>query len=125
GHRIGIHFRATERSSQVAGAGSMLKGLLHCVRRTWRMCVTALITSAQWPRSDCLMPPARIYSLYVAMVETKNHGAERAELQQLLTSGIFERSPGLAQLLNYVCNKYFDGTAADVKEYNIAVDALG
>ena len=51
--------------------------------------------------------------------------AERAELDRVLASGIFERSPGLAQLLTYVCGKYFQGTAAEIKEYNIAVEALG
>src|SRR5262249_23121592 len=33
--------------------------------------------------------------------------------------------PNLAQLLTYVCAKYFEGTAEQIKEYNIAVDALG
>ena len=51
--------------------------------------------------------------------------AEKAELERVLASGIFERSPGLAQLLNYVCGKYFQGTAGEIKEYNIAVEALG
>jgi hypothetical protein len=59
------------------------------------------------------------------MVEVKERSAERAEVEHLLASGAFERSPGLAQLLAFVCNKYFDGTAAEVKEYNIAVEALG
>src|SRR6266704_4269872 len=59
------------------------------------------------------------------MVETKNHLPEKAEVEHLLASGIFDRSPGLAQLLTYVCNKYFEGRAAEVKEYNIAVEALG
>jgi hypothetical protein len=59
------------------------------------------------------------------MVDTKNHSVEKAEVEHVLASGIFERSPGLAQLLTFVCNKYFDGTAAEVKEYNIAVEALG
>ncbi len=51
--------------------------------------------------------------------------AEKAELDRVLASGIFDRSPGLAQLLTYVCGKYFQGTAAEIKEYNIAVEALG
>jgi hypothetical protein len=59
------------------------------------------------------------------MVDTKNLSIEKAEVELVLASGIFERSPGLAQLLTFVCNKYFDGTAAEVKEYNIAVEALG
>jgi hypothetical protein len=59
------------------------------------------------------------------MVETKNHSLEKAEVEHVLASGIFDRSPGLAQLLTYVCNKYLEGRAAEVKEYNIAVEALG
>jgi hypothetical protein len=59
------------------------------------------------------------------MVETRNHELEKAEVQHLLASGIFERSPGLAQLLTFVCNKYFEGRSAEVKEYNLAVEALG
>jgi hypothetical protein len=51
--------------------------------------------------------------------------AEKAELDHVLASGIFDRSPGLAQLLTYVCSQYFQGTAAEIKEYNIAVEALG
>ncbi len=50
---------------------------------------------------------------------------ERAELETILASGVFSRAPGLAQLLGYVCNKYFEGEASRVKEYNIAVEALG
>src|SRR5262245_48598128 len=72
------------------------------------------------------MRRARIYSRSgPAMVETKNHELEKAEVQRLLASGIFERSPGLAQLFSFVCNKYFEGKAAEVKEYNLAVEALG
>ena len=50
---------------------------------------------------------------------------ERAALERLLTSGLFDRSPSLAIFLRYVCGKYFDGKCDDIKEYNIAVEALG
>ena len=50
---------------------------------------------------------------------------ERDELQRVLSSGIFHRAPNLAQLLTYVCSRYFEGAADQIKEYNIAVDALG
>jgi hypothetical protein len=59
------------------------------------------------------------------MVETGNRSLEKAEVGHVLASGIFDRSPGLAQLLTYVCNKYFEGRSTEVKEYNIAVDGLG
>jgi hypothetical protein len=50
---------------------------------------------------------------------------ERLELAALLASGIFGRAPNLALVLNYICAKYFDGAAEQIKEYNIAVEALG
>src|SRR5712692_3576607 len=50
---------------------------------------------------------------------------QRQELDRVLASGIFDRAPSLAQVLAYVCEKYFDGTAGEIKEYNIALDALG
>lgn len=50
---------------------------------------------------------------------------ESRELEELLASGIFDRSPMLAQLLKYVCSKYFEGRADSIKEYSIAVDVLG
>jgi hypothetical protein len=50
---------------------------------------------------------------------------ERLEVDALLASGIFSRAPNLAHLLTYVCSKYFDGAAEEIKEYNIAVEALG
>lgn len=50
---------------------------------------------------------------------------ERHELDAILASGILSRAPNLAHLLTYVCTKYFEGSADQIKEYNIAVDALG
>ena len=50
---------------------------------------------------------------------------ERHELDAILASGIFNRAPNLAQLLTYVCTQYFAGSAEQIKEYNIAVEALG
>jgi hypothetical protein len=50
---------------------------------------------------------------------------ERRELAALLASGVFGRAPNLALVLNYICGKYFDGSAEQIKEYNIAVEALG
>jgi hypothetical protein len=50
---------------------------------------------------------------------------EKLELESLLASGIFNRAPNLAHLLRYICTKHFEGTAGQIKEYNIAVEALG
>ncbi len=49
---------------------------------------------------------------------------EKAELDNVLSSAAFGRSPRLAHLLQYLCTKYFDGEADQIKEYNIAVDVL-
>jgi hypothetical protein len=59
------------------------------------------------------------------MQTSTDFSPERQELERVLNSGVFHRAPNLALLLTYVCSKYFDGTADQIKEYNIAVDALG
>ncbi|MFZ0595289.1 MAG: malectin domain-containing carbohydrate-binding protein [Bryobacteraceae bacterium] len=50
---------------------------------------------------------------------------ERAELEAVLQSGIFSRAPNLASFLQYVCERYLEGRADQIKEYSIAVEALG
>jgi hypothetical protein len=52
-------------------------------------------------------------------------GAERAELEAILNSGMFGRANNLVRLLTFVCEKHFEGATAEIKEYNIAVQALG
>ncbi len=59
------------------------------------------------------------------MTPTASDVAEKNELQSVLNSGIFHRAPNLANLLTYVCAKYFEGAVEQIKEYNIAVEALG
>jgi hypothetical protein len=51
--------------------------------------------------------------------------AERAELEAVLASDIFSRSPTVAQMLKYICEQHLGGQGQDVKEYNIAVEAFG
>jgi len=50
---------------------------------------------------------------------------ERAELQAVLQSSLFVRSPTLAHLLSYLCEKKFAGEGEQIKEYAIAVDVFG
>lgn len=59
------------------------------------------------------------------MAPTSDFSEARSELAAVLASGIFNRAPGLAQFLCYVCARYFEGQAEQIKEYNIAVEALG
>ena len=50
---------------------------------------------------------------------------EKQALDRVLSSGVFDRSRSLSKLLNYICGKYFDDQTDEIKEYNIAVEALG
>lgn len=50
---------------------------------------------------------------------------ERRELERVLASGIFDRAPNLAHVLSFVCQKYFEGLPEQIKEYTVAVEALG
>ncbi|HXH51501.1 MAG TPA: malectin domain-containing carbohydrate-binding protein [Terriglobia bacterium] len=59
------------------------------------------------------------------MSEASKHQAEKSELEAVLSSDTFVKSPSLARLLSYICNKYFEGCSADSKEYNIGVEAMG
>jgi hypothetical protein len=51
--------------------------------------------------------------------------AERAEVEDVLSSGVFGRTNNPARLLTFVCEKYFEGAIDEIKEYSIAVHALG
>ena len=59
------------------------------------------------------------------MPTTESLDQEKHELESILASGIFDRAPNLAHVLTYVCTRYFEGRTDSIKEYNIAVEALG
>ena len=50
---------------------------------------------------------------------------ERAELDWLLDSGVLGRSANLIKVLRYVCEETSAGRGDHIKEYSIAVEALG
>ena len=50
--------------------------------------------------------------------------AERAELQAVLQSQLFARSPTLSHLLSYICEKKFAGETDQIKEYSLALDVF-
>lgn len=54
-----------------------------------------------------------------------DHNLEKAELGRILGSRPFLRAPTLSKMLAYICEKHFVGQADRIKEYNIAVEALG
>ena len=49
----------------------------------------------------------------------------RSELQLILQSQSFARSPGLSHLLSYLCEKALAGESGQIKEYSIALDVFG
>jgi len=51
--------------------------------------------------------------------------AERAEFDAVLRSNLFHRAPNLASVFRYTCERYFAGEGQNIKEYNIAIEALG
>ena len=50
--------------------------------------------------------------------------AERRELEYVLSSGVVDPDSNPGKLLRYLCQKYFDGADADLKERNIAMDVF-
>jgi hypothetical protein len=64
-------------------------------------------------------PVSRLRSINPALED------QRDALQRILTSSHFDRAPNLVQLLRYICEQSFAGQAESIKEYNIAVEALG
>src|SRR5580698_9018533 len=57
--------------------------------------------------------------------EARDFREEREELQRVLSHPEIVRSQSLVRFLSFICNKYFDGEADDIREYTIAVEALG
>ena len=49
---------------------------------------------------------------------------QRAELAAVLASSGFTRAPTLAHLLSYLCEKFFNGATAQIKEYSIGVEVF-
>jgi len=50
---------------------------------------------------------------------------ERAEVEAILASKELSNSPNLIRLVRYISNKYWQGKTEDLKEYNLAIEALG
>jgi beta-glucanase (GH16 family) len=50
---------------------------------------------------------------------------ERRELEWVLAQPEFARSTSLIRFLTYICDRYFEGETAEIREYSIAVEALG
>ena len=53
---------------------------------------------------------------------TDREAEERAAIKAVLASSTFAQRPQLANLLEYICERYFEGDADAIKEYSIATD---
>jgi len=49
---------------------------------------------------------------------------EKQELEAVLDAGILKKAPNLQHFLKFVAEMYFAGSAGEVKEYSIAINAL-
>ena len=56
---------------------------------------------------------------------TNMRAEEMAEVSAVLASPSFQRAAGISQVLRYLSQMYFEGRSHEVKEYSIAVEALG
>jgi hypothetical protein len=56
---------------------------------------------------------------------SSNFEEEKKELEWLLHSPEISRSASFVRFLSFICNKYFEGAANEIREYSIAVEALG
>lgn len=57
-------------------------------------------------------------------VAPHREAAEREAIRAVLESGIFAKRPRLATLLEYICERYFEGDIDAIKEYSIAMDVF-
>ena len=59
-----------------------------------------------------------------SITESVSWEAERSELQTVLQSHLFARSPTLTHLLSYLCEKTFAGESDQIKEYSVGIDVF-
>jgi beta-glucanase (GH16 family) len=54
-----------------------------------------------------------------------NFDEEREELERAINYPVISRSASLIRFLSFICNKHFEGKTGEIREYTIAVEALG
>ncbi len=50
---------------------------------------------------------------------------QQAEVETVLQSGLFAKAPRLREFFQYICERHFAGESEQIKEYSIALEALG
>src|SRR5208283_1931517 len=64
------------------------------------------------------------FNMALESPETIDLAEQRAELERVLGSPSFVRAPTLANLLSYLCERYFAGESGQIKEYSIGVEVF-
>lgn len=54
-----------------------------------------------------------------------NFKEERAELERVISDPVIGRSASRVRFLSFICEKFFEGKTEEIREYTIAVEALG
>lgn len=62
---------------------------------------------------------------FAATAASPDYAEERAELEWVLAHPEISRSANLVRFLSFICTKYFEGEAGEIREYTIATEALG
>ncbi len=70
-------------------------------------------------------PVSRFPEEVLSAADAPSFHHERVQLQRILDSRAFERSPRLTRLLEYLCRKYFVGGSGQLGEYTIAIELFG
>jgi hypothetical protein len=60
----------------------------------------------------------------VTIQQPARSAEERQALKAVLDSPRFKKNPRLTKLLDYICQKYFEGDTDSIKEYSIAADVF-
>ena len=64
-------------------------------------------------------------STYQRPVPTADLAGQRAEYERVAAFPPLKRAPSLSRIFAFVCERYFEGKLDEIKEYTIAVKALG
>jgi beta-glucanase (GH16 family) len=68
---------------------------------------------------------ARQFQVTPTTASADQYEEERKELEQVLNFQGINRSANMVRFLSFICNKYFEGEADDIRERTVAVEALG
>jgi beta-glucanase (GH16 family) len=81
--------------------------------------------SARQPGAGSRVSGSTISGSTISGSTVSGYPEERAELEWILSHPEISRSANLVRFLSFICAKFFDGDAKDIREHTIATEALG